>query len=59
MSEPLVVREDHGPIAVLILNRPEKRNALSRALVAEIGDALGMSDDAGGLAWLSSRCSRR
>lgn len=40
MSEPLVVHEDHGPIAVLILNRPEKRNALSRALVAEIGDAL-------------------
>ena len=29
-----------GPVAVLTLNRPERRNALSRALVAELGDAL-------------------
>lgn len=40
MSEPVVLREDHGPIAVLTLNRPDRRNALSRALVAALGDAL-------------------
>ncbi len=38
-SEPLVQRDDHGPIAVLTLNRSAKRNALSRALVAAISDA--------------------
>ena len=31
---------DHGPAAVLTLNRPERRNALSRALMAELSDAL-------------------
>jgi len=40
MSEPLVIRELKGPIALLSLNRPEKRNALSRALVAELGGAI-------------------
>ena len=40
MTEPLVLREDRGPIAILTLNRPERRNALSRALVAELGDAI-------------------
>ena len=28
MSEPKVLFEDHGDIAVIKLNRPEKRNAL-------------------------------
>ncbi len=41
MSEPLVIREDHGPVALLVLNRPERRNALSRALVSAFEDALG------------------
>ncbi len=40
MSEPLVIREDHGHGALLVLNRPERRNALSRALVADLTDAL-------------------
>lgn len=40
MSEPILIREDRGPIVVLTLNRPERRNALSRALVAELGDAI-------------------
>jgi methylglutaconyl-CoA hydratase len=40
MSDNLVVREDHGPVALLVLNRPERRNALSRALVARLGDEL-------------------
>lgn len=40
MSEPLVLRVDHGPVAVLTLNRPKKRNALSRDLISELGDTL-------------------
>ena len=40
MSESLVLLEKRGPIALLTLNRPEKRNALSRALVAELGDEI-------------------
>lgn len=39
-TENLVLREDHGAITLLILNRPERRNALSRAIVAELGNAL-------------------
>jgi len=42
MSEPLVLREDRGPIALLTLNRPTRRNALSRQLVAELGDAVDL-----------------
>lgn len=40
MSEPLVLWENHGPIVVLTLNRPEARNALSRSLVSALSDAL-------------------
>jgi methylglutaconyl-CoA hydratase len=40
MSTNLVLREDRGSIAILTLNRPDKRNALSQALVAELRDAL-------------------
>ncbi|HEV3166594.1 MAG TPA: enoyl-CoA hydratase-related protein [Isosphaeraceae bacterium] len=40
MGEPTVLRSYRGPIAILTLNRPEKRNALSRALVASLSDAL-------------------
>jgi methylglutaconyl-CoA hydratase len=41
MSDPLVLRRDEGPVTVLTLNRPEKRNALSRVLIAALGDAFG------------------
>lgn len=37
MNLDLVTYERRGPAAVLTLNRPEKRNALSRALVATLG----------------------
>lgn len=40
MTHSLVLRDDHGPIAVLTLNRPERRNALSRALIAALSDTL-------------------
>jgi len=39
----LVVIEEHGPVALLRLNRPEKLNALSTALERELEEAL---DDA-------------
>jgi methylglutaconyl-CoA hydratase len=39
-TEPLVRREDRHGVAVLTLNRPDQRNALSRALIAELADAL-------------------
>ena len=40
MSQPLVKVHVHGPTGTIILNRPEKRNALSRALLAELSQAL-------------------
>ncbi len=42
MSPPdsYILRADHGPVVVLTLNRPDRRNALSRALVAALSDAL-------------------
>lgn len=39
-DEPLVLREDVDRIAVLTLNSPANRNALSRAMVAELTAAL-------------------
>ena len=40
MGDNLVLRETQGSVTVLTLNRPERRNALSRALVAALGDTL-------------------
>jgi enoyl-CoA hydratase/carnithine racemase len=40
MTEPLVLLERTGPIAVLVLNNPEKRNALSRAVLTALADRL-------------------
>jgi len=36
MPEPLVIRHDDGPVSILTLNRPDKRNAISRALMHEL-----------------------
>ena len=35
----LVLYDQRGPAAIVTLNRPDKRNALSRALIAELSDA--------------------
>jgi enoyl-CoA hydratase len=40
MAEPLVLVEREGPIAVVLLNRPEQLNALSDALMDELVRAL-------------------
>jgi methylglutaconyl-CoA hydratase len=40
VSNSLVLREDLGPVVVLTLNRADKRNALSRELIANLSDAL-------------------
>jgi enoyl-CoA hydratase/carnithine racemase len=37
---PLIVSEDRGPVRHVVLNRPEKRNAMSQQLLGELGDAL-------------------
>jgi enoyl-CoA hydratase/carnithine racemase len=39
-AEAILLREDHGPVAVLTLNRPATRNALSEALITSLTDAL-------------------
>jgi enoyl-CoA hydratase/carnithine racemase len=36
----IVTTEDRGAVRHVILNRPEKRNAMSQALLLELGDAL-------------------
>jgi methylglutaconyl-CoA hydratase len=40
MGAQVLNREDRGPIAVLTLNRPERRNALSRELLVQLRDAV-------------------
>jgi methylglutaconyl-CoA hydratase len=39
MTESLLLREDRGPVVVLTMNRPDKRNALSRSLISALSDA--------------------
>lgn len=40
MSEPLIKLSIHGPVATVILNQPARRNALSRAMLAELDQSL-------------------
>ena len=37
----IVVTEDRGPVRHVILNRPEKRNAMNQELLRELAAALG------------------
>ena len=41
----LVLYEARPPAAVLTLNRPDRRNALSRALIAELTEAFRRAQD--------------
>ncbi len=45
MSEPLALYELRPPAAVITLNRPDKRNALSRGLIAALTDAFRRAAD--------------
>jgi enoyl-CoA hydratase/carnithine racemase len=38
-TEPVLLREDIGPVTILTLNRPAARNSLSEALLAALSDA--------------------
>jgi methylglutaconyl-CoA hydratase len=51
MSDPLVLYELKPPAAVLTLNRPDRRNALSRELIASIREAFERARDD-----LAARC---
>ncbi len=44
----VVFNEDRGPVRHVVLNRPEKRNAMNEQLLRELGAALGeaCADDA-------------
>jgi enoyl-CoA hydratase/carnithine racemase len=43
---PLVTSEDRGPVRHVVLNRPEKRNAMSQELLRELAEALrGAADE--------------
>jgi enoyl-CoA hydratase/carnithine racemase len=41
----LVTTEDRGPVRHIVLNRPDKRNAMSQALLRELADALREAGD--------------
>ena len=45
MNAELVLYEIRPPAAVLTLNRPDRRNALSRSLIAALADAFGRAAD--------------
>jgi enoyl-CoA hydratase/carnithine racemase len=41
----LVTTDDRGPVRHIVLNRPDKRNAMNQALLVELGDALREAGD--------------
>jgi methylglutaconyl-CoA hydratase len=45
MTSDLVLYEIHGNAAVLTMNRPDRRNALSRGLITALTDAFGRAQD--------------
>lgn len=47
MTEPVLLSERHGKVALLTLNRPQARNALNAALAGALCDAIAASRDAG------------
>src|ERR1700755_518650 len=49
MSEPIVVTERHGNVALVRLNRPATRTAMNAALAQDTADAIGACQDAGAI----------
>lgn len=47
MSEPVLLSERRGKVALITLNRPEKRNALNAELSQALCDAIAAAQDAG------------
>jgi methylglutaconyl-CoA hydratase len=45
MSEPVVRYESRAPAAILTLNRPDRRNAISRALISALTEAVTRARD--------------
>jgi len=45
MSEPVVLYEIQAPAAILTLNRPDRRNAISRGLIKALSDAFRRAAD--------------
>ncbi|HEV2922910.1 MAG TPA: enoyl-CoA hydratase/isomerase family protein [Solirubrobacteraceae bacterium] len=43
----IVITEDHGPVRHVVLNRPEKRNAMNQELLLALGEALREAADDG------------
>ena len=52
----LVTTEDRGAVRHVVLNRPEKRNAMSQALLVELREALS---EAAGESCTASYCAAR
>jgi enoyl-CoA hydratase len=45
MTPSLILSDDHGPVRVLAMNRPEARNALNTKLIEALHTALGDADE--------------
>jgi methylglutaconyl-CoA hydratase len=45
MSQPLALYESQPPAAIITINRADKRNALSRALIGDVADAFQRARD--------------
>jgi methylglutaconyl-CoA hydratase len=43
-SPEFVIRSDHGPVRILTLNRPGRRNALGSELIEQLSEALGHAE---------------
>ena len=58
----LVLTEDRGAVRHIVINRPEKRNALNGDTIRELGAAIEQAagDDAFAWSWCAARarCSR-
>ncbi len=46
----VITTERHGPVALVVLDRPEARNALTGAMIADLGQALADADADPGVA---------